>query len=163
MRISDWSSDGCSSDLSFELFRNARRTGLSGARAVAVAARVRAAADGATAPPLFEDAACRGTMDRAARDRAPARPRRLYDRVAVRRHRLPALHLHDACARNGAFDLCAPPRTGVGVAPAGRAPGAGSRAASGGDRKSVVSGKSVEVRVDLGGRSIIKKKKKQQK
>src|SRR3546814_6569901 len=34
------------------------------------------------------DAARRGTMDRAARDRAPARPRRLYDRVAVRRHRL---------------------------------------------------------------------------
>src|SRR3546814_11611272 len=30
------------------------------------------------------------------------------------------------------------------------------------DRKSVVSGKSVTVRVDLGGRSIIKKKRKQQ-
>src|SRR3546814_12019364 len=30
------------------------------------------------------------------------------------------------------------------------------------DRKSVVSGKSVSVRVDLGGRSIIKKKKKKQ-
>src|SRR3546814_18855950 len=30
-----------------------------------------------------------------------------------------------------------------------------------GDRKSVVSGKSVSVRVDLGGRRIIKKKKKQ--
>src|SRR3546814_3295017 len=71
-------------------------------------------------------------MDRAARDRAPARPYRLYDRVAVRRHRLPAFHLHDARARNGAFDLCAPPRTGVGMAPAGRAPGAGSGAASGG-------------------------------
>src|SRR3546814_7407651 len=80
MRISDWSSDGTFARLSFELFRNARRTGLSGARAVAVAARGRAAADGATAPPLFEDAARRGTMDRAARDRAPARHRRLYDR-----------------------------------------------------------------------------------
>src|SRR3546814_13745528 len=31
-----------------------------------------------------------------------------------------------------------------------------------GDRKSVVSGKSVSVRVDLGGRRIIKKKKKKQ-
>src|SRR3546814_18043813 len=31
------------------------------------------------------------------------------------------------------------------------------------DRKSVVSGKSVSVRVDLGGRRIIKKKKKQKK
>src|SRR3546814_14344691 len=31
------------------------------------------------------------------------------------------------------------------------------------DRKSVVSGKSVSVRVDLGGRRIIKKKKKQQR
>src|SRR3546814_4260535 len=96
MRISDWSSDVCSSDL-------------------AAPARGRAAADGATAPPLFEYAARRGTMDRAARDRAPARPYRLYDRVAVRRHRLPAFHLHDARARNGAFDLCAPPRTGVGM------------------------------------------------
>src|SRR3546814_13786006 len=36
-----------------------------------------------------------------------------------------------------------------------------SYAFSGGDRKSVVSGKSVAVRVDLGGRGIIKKKKKQ--
>src|SRR3546814_11746782 len=32
-----------------------------------------------------------------------------------------------------------------------------------GDRKSVVKGKSVSVRVDLGGRSIIKKKKKENK
>src|SRR3546814_21146576 len=32
-----------------------------------------------------------------------------------------------------------------------------------GDRKSVVSGKSVSVRVDLGGRRIIKKKKKTKK
>src|SRR3546814_19759407 len=35
--------------------------------------------------------------------------------------------------------------------------------APGGDRKSVVEGKSVSVRVDLGGRRIIKKKKKQKK
>src|SRR5690606_13994826 len=81
---------------------------------------------------LSEDAACRGTMDRAARDRAPARPYRLYDRVAVRRHRLSALHLYDARARNGAVDLYAPPRTGVGMAPADRAPGAGSGTPSGG-------------------------------
>src|SRR3546814_19754389 len=45
---------------------------------------------------------------------------------------LPALHLHDARARNGTFDLCAPPRAGGGMAPAGRPPGAGSGAASGG-------------------------------
>src|SRR3546814_18846752 len=32
-----------------------------------------------------------------------------------------------------------------------------------GDRKSVVKGKSVSVRVDLGGRRIIKKKKKREK
>src|SRR3546814_16170612 len=37
-------------------------------------------------------------------------------------------------------------------------PGRGSAA---GDRKSVVKGKSVSVRVDLGGRRIIKKKKEQ--
>src|SRR3546814_16413075 len=39
--------------------------------------------------------------------------------------------------------------------------GAGNRLSAPGDRKSVVSGKSVSVRVDLGGRRIIKKKKKQ--
>src|SRR3546814_14144396 len=42
--------------------------------------------------------------------------------------------------------------------PCGNPPGRGWPAP--GDRKSVVSGKSVSVRVDLGGRSIIKKKKK---
>src|SRR3546814_9530181 len=45
---------------------------------------------------------------------------------------LPALHLHDARARNGTFDLGGPPRAGGGMAPAGRPPGAGSGAASGG-------------------------------
>src|SRR3546814_13404067 len=40
-------------------------------------------------------------------------------------------------------------------------PGVAMPFPSGGDRKSVVSGKSVSVRVDLGGRRIIKKKKKE--
>src|SRR3546814_16092098 len=41
--------------------------------------------------------------------------------------------------------------------------GEGTRVRGQRDRKSVVSGKSVSVRVDLGGRRIIKKKKKRKK
>src|SRR3546814_13948304 len=53
---------------------------------------------------------------------------------------------------------------GMAVEGALPAPGCGKRALrpAGGDRKSVVEGKSVSVRVDLGGRRIIKKKIKQQ-
>src|SRR3546814_16074433 len=47
----------------------------------------------------------------------------------------------------------------IGHAVAGRAPiAARAQRAARADRKSVVSGKSVSVRVDLGGRRIIKKK-----
>src|SRR3546814_16825128 len=97
MRISDWSSDVCSSDLS----------------------RSRPRAD-------------RGRRTAAGRPAArPAAPR--------------------------------PPCPSVRAAAAGLPPeGYGRRPASpAGDRKSVVEGKSVSVRVDLGGRRIIKKKKKQ--
>src|SRR3546814_18648698 len=53
----------------------------------------------------------------------------------------------------------APPRRGVGRrGPSGQA----QRFPYRGERKSVVSGKSVAVRVDLGGRRIIKKKNTQQ-
>src|SRR3546814_12744583 len=51
-------------------------------------------------------------------------------------------------------------RRGIDRGRAGRGQAArgGQPAAAGGDRKSVVEGKSVSVRVDLGGRRIIKKK-----
>src|SRR3546814_14229238 len=94
MRISDWSSDVCSSDLLGPLCRTARR------------------------------------RDGRLRKR-PVGPARLSAilyvprRAPGRRHRPPPLSLE--------------PREG--------------------DRKSVVSGKSVSVRVDLGGRRSIKKKK----
>src|SRR3546814_18418555 len=48
-----------------------------------------------------------------------------------------------------------PHRCGIGLSP-----GIEMAILAGEDRKSVVTGKSVSVRVDLGGRSILKKKKK---
>ena len=105
-----------------------------GPRDVAAAAHHRDRPDGAAEAPLPEDAARRGTMDRTAGDRAPARPYHLYGRVAVRRHRVPAVHLHDAGAGDGSVDLLPPPRAGSGMAPADRTAGAGSGAAFGGWR-----------------------------
>src|SRR3546814_4198930 len=112
MRISDWSSDVCSSDLV---------AGVAGHRARP--ARTAAAA-------LSQDAARRGAMDRAARNCAPAGAHRLSDRIAVRGHRLPALHLHDAGARDRPHHLLPSARAGSRVAAADRASGAGSTARS---------------------------------
>src|SRR3546814_15173677 len=99
MRISDWSSDVCSSDL-----RNARR----------------AVRDVSIDPPLGR----RGQGQRPV----------LLSTVP---QRLPHLLDPPACGRAD----CARAATGAGTA----------------DRKSVVEGKSVSVRVALGGRSVIKK------
>src|SRR3546814_14306143 len=71
-------------------------------------------------------------MDRPARGRASTGAYRLSGRVAVRRHRLPALHLHDAGARNRPHHLLPPPRAGGGVAAADRSPGASTAAPSDG-------------------------------
>src|SRR3546814_6189837 len=71
-------------------------------------------------------------MDRPARGRASTGAYRLSGRVAVRRHRLPALHLHDAGARNRPHHLLPPPRAGGGVAAADRSPGASPAAPSDG-------------------------------
>src|SRR3546814_12917163 len=101
MRISDWSSDVCSSDLAVDLFVPARRSG------------------GVPAP---------------ARPVPRARPAR------------------QASLATGL------PR---GFLPLDRGGAAVCRRRL--DRKSVVSGKSVSVRVDLGGRRIIKKKKRTKK
>src|SRR3546814_11804292 len=109
MRISDWSSDVCSSDLTDELRPDSPRQ----------AGRHRAA------------------------DPAPARPdERLY-------------YPDDAGDRRGARRMRRR-RCGAGgdLYRGGRA----RLLRGGGDRKSGVSGKSVSVRVDLGGRRIIKKK-----
>src|SRR3546814_17215509 len=85
-------------------------------------------------------------LDRGA-DGAAARPLR-YDetRLAVRFGRLHAL--------SGA-ERARPFSRGFRRASAGQTSGGAGRI----DRKSVVQGKSVSVRVDLGGRRIIKKKK----
>src|SRR3546814_1469363 len=79
----------------------------------------------------------------------------------LRRH-LPALHLGDAAEGVQDEDL---DRFAVAAGlDGGRAGVAGGGADDGGagaalDRKSVVEGKSVSVRVDLGGRRILKKQK----
>src|SRR3546814_18481384 len=98
MRISDWSSDVCSSDLgglpegAAEL-RHAERNSAAAARACRAA-----------------DRECQGGRSRS------------------------------RCAGNGGYRQC--------------------RRQADADRQSVVEGKSVSVRVDLGGRRILKKKKK---
>src|SRR3546814_13892352 len=110
MRISDWSSDVCSSDL-------IRKAALSG-------------------PPPHREKGDRGA------DR-----RFLYLQPVV-----PLDHLQGAVPRREPRRILSRPHE-----QAVRKPG---RNLSPADRKSVVEGKSVSVRVDLGGRRIIKKKKK---
>src|SRR3546814_14997834 len=105
MRISDWSSDVCSSDL--DLRGTGRRLSLDGG--------------------LHLDPQHGRLDDRQLRQRGAAA-------------RLPA-----APAEHGAARQLLPHRAGLGI---------------GRDRKSVVEGKRVSVRVDSGGRRIIKTKKK---
>src|SRR3546814_16142266 len=112
MRISDWSSDVCSSDLVASRHRAARR-GRAG----------RYGGGGALPFGLRR----RGTD----RGRPPG------------------------AARGGGAEPAAPPPGQCRASLARRA----TLLPSGRDRKSVVSGKSVPVRLDLGGRRIIKKKK----
>src|SRR3546814_11859470 len=112
MRISDWSSDVCSSDLGYY---NAVITG------------------GLPACAGFQSATTEGTFD-------------------------------------STYLSCDVPFAGGDAGPEAAAFAAGSNNSTGtstltgtfinGDRKSVVQGKSVSVRVDLGGRRIIKKKNK---
>src|SRR3546814_15663536 len=103
MRISDWSSDVCSSDL--------------------------------------KDAGVDAAVDRIARRIELGRQRRQTARQAAPK------------ARQAVIDADLKDRRMIGTI--GKAAGVNGVA----DRKSVVSGKSVSVRVDLGGSRIIKKKK----
>src|SRR3546814_17442909 len=112
MRISDWSSDVCSSDLA--LIEDAATLGdLGRMRAMLAVTRRAIAAD-------------------------PADPRAYYLQAVL-------------AARAGRFDLARVLLQKTGGTLNGMAAVL--------DRKSVVSGKSVSVRVDLGGRRIIQKKK----
>src|SRR3546814_14539617 len=121
MRISDWSSDVCSSDL--------------GDRVIVAGAEV---AIGAIALPL------------AAHDHRDLRVRLPLDEAVDDLHA-------------GAFELVRPQHVLLFVDTRLQLDHRGHRLASlrrlAQDRKSVVSGKSVSVRVDLGGRRIINKKK----
>src|SRR3546814_7949139 len=104
MRISDWSSDVCSSDLRFEVAQ------------------------------IFVSAPILGEFDRGAHQMAL---------MAFE------LGLQPFEKREGVGGGAGEPRDHLAVA---------ELADLAGDRKSVVAGKSVAVRVDLGGRRIIKKK-----
>src|SRR3546814_13284962 len=116
MRISDWSSDVCSSDLD-------ERSG-------------------------------------------PVARNRLWQRAGIQRyaadrHAADPVHRSegDGAAGHSATTFTAPEGRTRGLAIAARQVGF----VYDGDRKSAVSGKRVSVRVDLGGRRIIKKKKKKHK
>src|SRR3546814_16766963 len=141
MRISDWSSDVCSSDLGRddltdlsdrveELTAELRRQGGSPAR--------RTGARKAT----VRKSAVR--KDTAAKKKAPAKKAAKATKTAKR-----------ATTRKKATRKTAAPR--ACSAPAAVANGRDGHRF---DRTSVVSGKSVSLRVDLGGRRIMKKKQK---
>src|SRR3546814_15571265 len=129
MRISDWSSDVCSSDL------------LYGVRPQRPPARARS--------PFAVDDLRRRQRCRLLRHARGQRRRR--DRGLSRAHRQ-----GDADAQMGLRLLAEPPAVRDAGAVARR--DARIQEAPNPDRKSGVSGKSVSVRVDLGGRRIITKK-----
>src|SRR3546814_11910634 len=119
MRISDWSSDVCSSDLRHPRLAHCRSPGC---------ARVRYIGDRNT-----------GLTD-------------LLENLLAD-HRLEhAAAISGLNVMNGDPGIIECAKDGLGAKRSRRSVGIA-------DRKSVVSGKSVSVRVDLGGRSIIKKKK----
>src|SRR3546814_12198012 len=126
MRIRDWSSDVCSSDL---LPRRGRRGG--------------------------RDLGRGGRRRIAARHRHFLRQRRRAKRGGDRREAGPSLHLVFPPAARFIARAYSP------VTPIAFMPTTSSALTFRypADRKSVVSGKSVSVRVDIGGRRIIKQKK----
>src|SRR3546814_13900313 len=121
MRISDWSSDVCSSDL-------INRIHVGGKRREMVAAKT----DGRRNPADALEAADLGKN-------FVAPPLNLFEHLLGVRDR--AFGIEPSLRLEGLVPDCSGLRFEI-------------------DRKSVVSGKSVSVRVDLGGRRIIKKKKK---
>src|SRR3546814_15385796 len=133
MRISDWSSDVCSSDL------------------IVAAERISAPLDPPYRPhatssltsasrPVTAAAAAMAGETRWVREPGPWRPTKL--RLEVEAQRSPAGTLSGFMARHM------------------EQPGSRHSKPASVDRKSVVSGKSVSVRVDFGGRRLNQKKKK---
>src|SRR3546814_13003946 len=130
MRISDWSSDVCSSDL-----RSRRCGGTAGSCSPTPSmARRSAAALPTSSPPTFNGSRNNGRRNKGLDPRRHGGARR---------------------ERAGGRLLCQPRHRSPDF---GRQPC--DRRHDGEDRKSVVEGKGVSVRVDLGGRRFIKKKKK---
>src|SRR3546814_12028785 len=131
MRISDWSSDVCSSDLSAE----------DGAAVVPRAAENQHDPD---------EEGGDHRIDGFRRDRAVE----VGEKSAAEAHQAGAENEGLQAAEGDVLAERGGRRLVVADGPHHAAPGRT-------DRKSVVSGKSVSVRVDLGGRRIIKKKKQQ--
>src|SRR3546814_2061134 len=160
MRISDWSSDVCSSDLTrgrsgWVLRRIIRQAPTamkassvpalaSSARSPIVKKPAKAATNRPVRPVMSTGDPVRGDTLLAQRGRSPSRDitkkMRLWPYIITR-------------ITDGSATI---------AASATAEAAAGWSSARTTDRKSVVSGKSVAVRVDLGGRRIIKKKKQKQ-
>src|SRR3546814_14702950 len=137
MRISDWSSDVCSSDL----------TGGGGVVGIAVIGIGRKAENHVRADiALIGRTETAGQVGRARRNRALE--------ILLEHQALPRVE-EGAARRRVRIRGQGARRIGIGIALADIVVEAVAE-----DRKSVVSGKSVSVSVDLGGRRIIKKKKK---
>src|SRR3546814_13948499 len=131
MRISDWSSDVCSSDLLLPLRADALAVGFERGKLVLE--------DHLAVVKQASDQRRLAVIDRAAGDEAQQRLLLMLREISV-----------DILGNEGVGDV-----DGVGHQ---NYPSCFFFSIL--DRKSVVSGKSVSVRVDLGGRRIIKKKKK---
>src|SRR3546814_1399507 len=86
-------------------------------------------------------------------------------RVLFRSRQKPGIYVNGLMFQRCGFGepiVTGPSAAEVFATPAGALPpGASATPVAAGDRKSVVEGKSVSVRVDLGGRRIIKKKNRQ--
>src|SRR3546814_17637174 len=137
MRISDWSSDVCSSDL----FLGALRPDLRhpGRRDIATADREARLTD----PGVVGDDRQVGEAGQLRGDPKAKAVNGDDDRLRVPPYRLPAV------------EIAAQPRAILGW----RSAAAIFSEIAAGDRKSVVYGKSVSVRVDFGGLRVINKKK----
>src|SRR3546814_18042613 len=140
MRISDWSSDVCSSDLpDLTLGAGARRFEQTNDTAAIFSLSIPI--------PLFNNGRAALSQATAERQRADAQ------------RRVAALDVDQAIARAQADAANAATSAVAASGPALAAAEEAARIARI-DRKSVVSGKSVSVRVDVGGRSSMKQKKK---
>src|SRR3546814_20536166 len=152
MRISDWSSDVCSSDLSDLAGATLRTTCAAHVRTPSGSAVGRRGTGAGVVLPRRAQSERRqlrqGTRSRCVPHGALDRRTVSSVRLLARKRRRRCLAAGVGCARQGSEEK---------TRSSGR-----RRTGRRQDRKSVVSGKSVSVRVDTGGRRLIKKKKQRE-